>query len=69
MAQLVEALGYKVKGGGFDSNLTYSLSPRLSPGGKGGLCVRLTTLPLSCDDCLEIWEPQTSGTMRACPGL
>ena len=29
----------------------------------------LTTLPPSCADCLEIWEPQTSGTLRACPGL
>jgi hypothetical protein len=24
---------------------------------KGGLYVRLTTLPPSCADCLEIWEP------------
>ena len=28
-------------------------------GGKGGRCVGLTTLPPSCADCLEIWEPQT----------
>jgi hypothetical protein len=28
-------------------------------GGKGGLCVGLTTLPPSCADCLEIWEPQS----------
>jgi len=27
-------------------------------GGKGGRCVGLTTLPLSCADCLEIWELQ-----------
>jgi len=26
--------------------------------GKGGLCVGLTTLPPSCTDWLEIWEPQ-----------
>ena len=38
-------------------------------GGKGGRCVGLTTLPLSCCDCLEIWEPQPAGTLRACPGL
>ena len=27
---------------------------------KGGRCVGLTTLPLSCADCLEIWEASTS---------
>ena len=36
-------------------------------GGKGGRCVGLTALPPSCADCLEIWEPQTPGTLRACP--
>ena len=30
-------------------------------GGKGGRCVGLTTLPTSCADCLEIWEPQPPG--------
>jgi len=38
-------------------------------GGKGGRCVGLTTLPTSCADCLEIWEPQPPETRRACPGL
>jgi hypothetical protein len=38
-------------------------------GGKGGQCVGLTTVPPSCADCLEIWEPQPPGTLRACPGL
>ena len=37
-------------------------------GGKGGRCVRLTTLPTSCADCLEIWDPQPPGIFRACPG-
>jgi len=37
-------------------------------GVKGGRCVRLT-LPPSCVDCLEIWEPQTPGILMACPGL
>jgi hypothetical protein len=37
--------------------------------GKGGRCVWLTTLPPSCADCLEIWEPQLPGTLRACQGL
>jgi len=29
----------------------------------------LTTLPPSCADCREIWKPQPSGTLRACPGV
>ena len=37
-------------------------------GGKGGRCVRLT-LPPSYADCLEIWKPQPSGTLTACPGF
>ena len=40
-----------------------------SLGGEGGRCVGLTTLPPSCADCLEIWEPQPPGTLRASPGL
>ena len=35
-------------------------------GGKGGRCLGLTTLPSLCADCLEIWEPQPPGTLRAC---
>jgi hypothetical protein len=38
-------------------------------GGKGGRYVRLTTLPPSRADCLEIRKPQPPGTHRACPGL
>jgi hypothetical protein len=37
--------------------------------GKSGRSVGLTTLPPSCADCLEIRRPQTSGTLRVCPGL
>ena len=38
-------------------------------GDKSGRCQGLTTLPPSCADCLEIWEPQPPGNLRACPGL
>ena len=38
-------------------------------GGLGSWCLRLTTLPLSCANCREIWESQTPGTPCACPGL
>ena len=37
-------------------------------GGKGDLCIGLTTLPPLCADCHEIWEPQPPGN-RSCPGL
>jgi len=50
-------------------SLYYKWVPGIFPGGKGGRCVRLTTLPSSCADCFEIWEPQPPGTLRACPGL
>jgi hypothetical protein len=43
--------------------------PGIFPVGKGDRCVRLTTLPPSCVDCLEIWEPQPPVMLRACPGL
>ena len=29
----------------------------------------MTALPPSRADCLEIWEPQPPGKLRACPGL
>ena len=38
-------------------------------GGKGGRCVGLTILPPPCADCLEIWDPQPPGTLRACDGI
>jgi len=41
----------------------------MSSWGKGGRCVGPTTLPPSCANCLEIWEPQHPGTLWACPGL
>jgi len=54
---------------GLTQPLTEMKTRNISLGGKGGRCVRLTTLPHSCADCLEIWEPQHPGTFRACPGL
>ena len=45
------------------------MSTGIFAGDEDGRCVELTTLPPSCADCLEIWEPQPPGTLRACPGL
>jgi len=42
---------------------------KISPGGKGGWCVRLTTSPPSSAECHEIWEPKPPGTLWATPGL
>ena len=53
--------------------LTQSLTEmnirNISWGAVGIRCVGLKTLPPSRADCLEIWEPQPPGTLRACPGL
>jgi len=54
---------------GVDSACTRNQYQEYFLRGKGGRCIRLTTLPPSCSNCLEIWEPQPSGTLRACPGL
>jgi hypothetical protein len=45
------------------------MSTRNISWGKGGRYVGLTTLPLSCSECHEIWEPQRPGTLRACPDM
>jgi hypothetical protein len=37
--------------------------------GCSNWCAGLTTLPLACARCLEIWEPEPRGTLRACLGL
>ena len=42
------------------------------PGGKGGRCVRVTTLPPSCAECLAIWSlnrPEPSGPHTAVIGI
>ena len=49
--------------------LTEISTRNISWGGEAGQCVRPRTLPLSCANCLEIWEPQPPGTLRACPPL
>ena len=56
------------------SGLTMALGPthplkemssrNISWGGKGGWCLGLTLPPRAY--CLEIWEPQLLGTIRAC---
>ena len=38
-------------------------------GGKDGQCVGLTTLPPSCTDCHEIWEPHPPGNQKVSPAL
>jgi len=54
---------------GLTQPLTEMSTRNVSPGGKDGRCVGLTTLPHSCEDCLDIWEPEPPGALRACPGL
>jgi len=65
--------------------LTSSFRPHYSPGvdspsnryeyqeyflwGKDRRFLKLTTLPLSYVDYLEIWVPQPSGTLRVCSDL
>jgi len=44
--------------------LTDLSTRNVSRGSKGDRYVGLTTLPPSCADCLEIWEPQTNATLR-----
>jgi len=38
-------------------------------GGKGGRNIRLTNLPTSFADCLEIGEPEPPGTLEDSPGV
>ena len=54
---------------GLTQPLTEMNTINISWGGEGGRCVMLTTLPISCADCLEIWEPQPSETLWVCAGL
>jgi len=58
------ALRYKPHSRGFDYRRChwYPFSPAVLLWCKGGRYVGLTTLPPTCADCLEIWEPQPSGS-------
>jgi hypothetical protein len=79
--QLVQALRYKSKCRGFDSRFSYrnfsitsfrqplGLTQSVTEMSQGGQRIELTNLRRSCAHCLEIWEPQTPGTLRACLGL
>jgi len=42
------------------------ISTRNISWGKGDRCLRLTTLPPSSADCLEMWQPKPPGTLWAC---
>jgi hypothetical protein len=49
---------------------TTEMSTRnISCGDKGSQCIGMTTLPPACANCLEIWEPQSPATLRACLAL
>ena len=59
-------------GPGVDSASNRNLYQEYFLGRKSGRWVGLTTLPPSCADCLDIWEPQTpetSGPVQACNGI
>jgi hypothetical protein len=49
--------------------LTEMITRNISWRGKCSRYLGLKALPSSCVDCLEIWEPQPPGTLRASPGL
>jgi hypothetical protein len=56
-------------GPGLTQPLTEMSTRNIYWGGKGAWCLGLTTLPPSCADCLEIWEPQPLGILRACSAM
>ena len=85
VAQFDEALRIDSRWCHWNFSLTYSFRPHygssVDPDSKineyeiyflrvkGGRCIWQTTLPPSCTDCIEIWEPLIPGTLRASPGL
>jgi len=54
---------------GFDSVSNRNEFQDYLLGSKGARCIWLTNLLSSYVDFLEIWEPQTLGTLRACAAL
>jgi len=55
---------------GVDSASTEMITRIISWGIKAVKCAGLTkTYHLHFANCLEIWEPQPPGAIRACPGL
>jgi len=56
-------------GSGVDSASNRNEYQEYFLGGKSDKFVGLTTLPPSCADYNEIWNPQPPGPLRACPGL
>ena len=54
---------------GSSQPLTEMSTRNISWGGKGGRCLGLTTLPPSCAECHEIWEPYTSWNPQAGTGI
>ena len=74
VAQLVETLRYKTEGRMYEFFIDTILADpneyqEYFLGGRGGLCLGLTTLPPSYADCLEIWELETHGNLLASQGL
>jgi len=51
---------------GSTQSLTEISTRNISERGKGGRYVGLTTLPPSCNDCLEIYDLQPPGALRSC---
>ena len=52
-----------------DSASEHKWVPWIFPGGIRGWCFRLAALPPSQADWLEIWEPKSLITLRACPEI
>ena len=75
--------GFGFRSGHWYFTLTQSFRPHYGPGvdsasnrneyqgcllgGKDGRCVRRTTLPPSCADCITIYEPQIPAPLRSWP--